>query len=344
MESFLRVGPWLIPLLKLRPLGPKVHDFQGTHTEPIEAAIALLARSGNALISFLGQAAPGTMAAMPRCSPPVRGTAILLMGLGLTTLAACDVGPQSVGGEVVATVAGRSITERDVAAQRAYLSEFGALSLGDDQPSKAILARALVEASVMAEAGRREGLGAHPRFAWAMRVEDARLEGAKYVAEHDSLGRGPEFESALIAWYAANEEAFREQELRAFNVVVFDSFKDARAAISTLSQDPTATLSDFGDVGLSPESARDDVTYPTVHPFVFDPSLSEGDVIPRPLLSGVQILVAQLVNVRPAGSPSLDDPGVRQRVIASFEAARREALVIEYVEQLQAASAGATEP
>ena len=287
------------------------------------------------------------MATMSRASMPLTGTLapwIRRISVGLVVLAtACEERPQAVGGEVLATVAGRTITARDLASQRAYLSEFGELSFGDDESSSATLTRALVEATVMAEAGRREGLALDPRFAWAMREEDARLEAARYSSARAEPESGSEDEAALSQWHASNQAGFREPEVRAFGAVRFGTFKEARAAIAKLNEDPEARLSDFGDLLESPPTVRDDTDYPTVHPFIFAPSLSVGDVVQTPVISGTQILVAQIRSIEVSSSPSLDDPGMRERVVEAFEAARKERFVREYVETLRAARADVVE-
>ncbi len=258
-------------------------------------------------------------------------------------LAGCDVGPSRVGGDVVATVAGRQITARDVTAQRAYMSEFGELSFGEDEASRALLGRALVEATILAEAGRREGLEADPRFAWAMRREDARLEEAHVAAERAMTARGAAYEAALSTWYEAHQADFREPEQRAFSGVQFSTFEEARAAIAKLLDGRAASLDDLGSVVESRLLIRDDNSYPTVHPFIFDSALTEGDVVPVPLLSGKQILIAQLTRVEAARTPSLEEPELRARVEEAFARARREAVVDEYVETLRLAKPGATQ-
>lgn len=280
---------------------------------------------------------------MMHARPSLGGSRLSSLGLGsLLWLAACDAGPAQVGDDVVATVAGRQITVRDVTAQRAYLSEFGELSFGDDEQSRALLGRALVEATIMAEAGRREGLEGDPRFAWAMREEDARLESSHVVAQDTIAERGPAYEAALSSWYAAHEADFREPEQRAFSGVQFSTFKAAQAAIAKLRGGGEAGLADLGPVLKSELLTRDDKSYPTVHPFVFDSALGEGDVISVPLLSGKLILVALLTRVQAARTPSLEEPALRARVEEAFARARREATVDEYVETLRLAKAGAS--
>ncbi|MGB1700945.1 MAG: hypothetical protein ACPHRO_13385, partial [Nannocystaceae bacterium] len=191
------------------------------------------------------------------------------LGVGsFALLIACDTGPQAVGGEILATIGEQTITERDVAAQRAYISEFGELSLGEDGPSKAMLARALVEATIMAEAADREGLRRDPRFAWAMREEDARLEIARYASLHGERRDGPEYEAALRQWYGAHQDEFMEPETRSFEAVEVSSLKEAAMALQRLAEDSEATLGDLGDVIVTRPVARDDTAYPTVHPFL----------------------------------------------------------------------------
>lgn len=257
---------------------------------------------------------------------------------GAALLAACGPDPATLGDGVVAVVDGAPITARDVAAQRPHLSKFAEMSIGDDPASQAVLTRAVVETTALAVDARARGLDGDARVAFARRELEAGLERRTVVAARGEDLEGAALDAKLRAWIDSHPDDFMLPETRAFDVVVRPDLADARETIARLNAGEIASLDEVGEVVQLAAVARDDQEFPLLHPYVFAAGLTDGSLVPVPVVVERRPAVARIRRVNAPRLPRLDEPGVRQEAREALLADRSAQLMETYLEELRDAA------
>lgn len=258
----------------------------------------------------------------------------VLVGLAL----GCTPQKRGLEDDVVAVVAGTTITSHEVEAQRGFLGTYAEQSLGDDAASRAILTRAIVETSILAHAGELAGLRADPRFGFSLREAEAALQVRRVVGERMEADPVLDEEAALAAWLEAHRDEYEAQPRRSMELVVVPSAKEGERIIAALRAEPELDLADFGEVQRTKLEPRDDESFPLLHPLLFHKDLGEGGVLPVVSVVNERLIVGRVLKIEPAAPVSLDDPFIRAEVAERWRAEREAQVLDAYLKTLDGAA------
>ena len=232
----------------------------------------------------------------------------------------CEARVDAVPEGALALVGDQVIEAERLEATHAQLDAFGQARFRGPHGRRALI-DALIGQTLLILEAQDAGLAGDPRVEWAVFEELAELQRAAMLERRLPRAEVAADTEALRARYQRERERFAEPERRRVRAVKVDSFDVGEQAIARIAAGDQ-TLAELGDVVRTPLMKRDDREFPAYHRLVFDPSLHEGDLIPRPVLSGPVVLVGEIDEIQPAQIRPFEDPDVQEQLVAAEWAER----------------------
>lgn len=245
---------------------------------------------------------------------------------------ACAVEDDGLSEGKLARVGDVELGPEDLAGVKSQLGGYAQLRFRGAEGRGALL-EALVAAELLAQEAVDQGLGEDPRVEWALYEELATLHLSAELERRVPRERVADDEAALRAWYDAHLAEVTTPERRRARGVTFRRFDDAEAAHALLRQG-VVKLEWLGEIVTTELQARDDVEHPAFHPMLFDPALSEGELLPDPAVVGQLVLVGVVDAILPPEPEPFDDPAVRERIVAAVRAPLLETARAELLAEL----------
>jgi hypothetical protein len=232
----------------------------------------------------------------------------------------CEATVEGVPEGALALVGDQVIEADQLQATHAQLDAYGQTRFRGADGQRALIDALIMEELLVLEA-RDAGFADDPRVEWVVLDELAELQLAAMLERRLPRADVAADTEALRARYVRERDTFTQPERRAMKAVRVDTYEAGERAIAQI-RAGEQTLEQLGEVVSTPLMKQDDAEFPAYHRFLFDPTLAQGDLLARPVLTGQVVVVGIVGEIQPARTLAFEDPEVQEQLVRAEWAER----------------------